>query len=1045
MKKPAYSIVSLIFSGALLFGHGMAVAQQQDDQESASESQVIEEVVVTGSRITRDANLISNSPVVTVGADEFLYQGVVRVEDLLGDLPQVYGLQSSGQANGATGTATVSLRNLGTVRTLVLINGRRMPPGSPIQAGYAPDMNQIPGSLVERVEVLTGGASATYGSDAISGVVNFIMNDNFEGVRLEYQRSFYQHENDNDEWQDLLRANEYEIPDDSVSDGDVDSYSLVFGASLDEGRGNVTGYFTYRNIRAVLQGNRDYSACDLGRLADRCGGSGTIPQGRVTDFEGLDNKLVNINGVQTRLSGIDYIPSPDGTDFVDRDGLEFNYNPTNFYQRPDERYSAGFFAQYEVSENVELYGEFNFMDNHTDAQIAYSGAFFVTDDLFCGNPLLTDAQFAKVCGILGLDRTQFFSDAEVTHLNDNDEDGMIEDTEILLDADGNPVTSNPTISIGKRSVEGQPRSDNLRHTSFRGVLGARGEFDAWSYDIYAQYSEVSVERTYNNDVSTTRIIRALDVVEDADGNPVCRSVVDESDTNCVPWNIFRGPGLKDTVAEGITQAALDYLDIPLFLRGTTDQKVVSGYVLGSLGEYGIKSPYADSGISIVVGLEYRSESITYNPDQGFGSGDGAGQGGPVLSVAGDVDSTEFFMEASVPLVENRTLLRLLSLDVGYRFSDYSTDTETHTYKIAAQWVPFDDLRVRASLQRAIRHPNIRELFLPQGNNLFNGSDPCGGPVINGKIATQDDDGNDVEDPDGRTFEQCARSGVTQSQFGQIPISPADQYNFLQGGNENLEPEESDTYSVGFVYTPSVIPSLTVSLDYFDITVEKAIDNISPQTILNLCVDENLLCEFINRGRNVGDLWVGNGRGTTNNAYVEALQVNLGFFSAAGLDMSAEYRLDLGGWGGIRFTDSATFFTKWDQEELPGGGVEDCVGYWSGSCGDPTIQLVNNFRAAWHSPWNLTLSLAWRFLDAVESLDATEVDLDAVHYFDFSALFNTSFLGGNIALRSGINNLLDTEPPIIGKATAVYNNGNTFPGIYDALGRYIFLGATVTFQ
>ncbi len=213
---------------------------------------VLQEVIVTGTRI-QNPNLSNFSPLIQIEAENLLFQGNVRVEDTLRTLPQVYSSQNAGQSNGATGTATLNLRRLGSQRTLVLINDRHLPIGSPLQGGIGADINQIPGALIKKVDVLTGGASATYGSDAVAGVVNFRMMDDFEGVRLDYQFSQYQHGNNNDRWQRIVRDAGYETADGSTWDGDISNVSLVMGKNLDGGRGNVTAYWTYRNIQAVLK------------------------------------------------------------------------------------------------------------------------------------------------------------------------------------------------------------------------------------------------------------------------------------------------------------------------------------------------------------------------------------------------------------------------------------------------------------------------------------------------------------------------------------------------------------------------------------------------------------------------------------------------------------------------------------------------------------------------------------------------------------------------------------------------------------------------
>ena len=948
-------------------------ADESAEVEQATETRPIEEVVVTGSRIVR-ANLVSSSPVTQVDADEFLYQGTVRPEDLVRTLPQVWSDQNTGQSNGATGTATINLRNLGAERTLVLVNGSRLPAGSPIGGGTGADVNQIPGALVERVEVLTGGASATYGSDAVAGVVNFIMKDNFEGLKLDYQFSQYNHNNKSSRWQGIVQDAGYPVADGSVSDGDSSYISLLVGGNFADGRGNATAYATYRDIEPVLQSARDYSSCAFNDNADGCFGSSTIPQGRFTNFG-------------SGGPAVDYIVS--GNEFVPRQGETFNYGPLNYYQRPDEQWTYGAFTHYAISDKVEAYMELMFMDDRSVAQIAPSGAFFVTETLSCGNPLMSEQQFETVCGAIGLTR---------------------EDTR-------------DPFWIGRRNVEGGNRQQDLRHTTFRGVFGARGDLnDSWRYDASLLYAEVSMENTYLNDLGTTKIKRALDAVRNDDGDIVCRSVVDGSDPNCVPWNIFQ--------EGGVTQEALDYIVLPLFARGTTDQLVASGYIAGDLSNYGIRLPTADTGVAVVLGAEYREENLDFKPDQGFQSGEGAGQGGATSPVSGGYDVFELFMEASIPLVEGKQFAEELTLDFAFRYSDYSYGVTTETFGIRSGWAINQDVKVRGSFQRAIRGANVRELFQPRGFNLFDMTgDPCGGPVTNGMTAR------------GRTFEECARSGVTAEQFGSIPNSPAGQYNFLQGGNPELVPEESDTWSFGVVLTPTVIDGLTLTIDYFNIEITEGIDALSSEFILNQCLDGNLAqCELVNRGA-PGDLWIGSNVNTSG--HIVATNDNLAIEKVVGYDMEADYGFELGDMGALSVTNVLSYITKWEVQELAGAPKVKCAGNWGGgSCGYPTPDLRNKLRLVWTTPWNVTPTLMWRYTSKLKDLNEN-VDLKAISYIDLAALWDVT---ESIQMRVGVNNLFDKEPPIAGNGAgpSINGNGNTFPGMYDALGRYWFIAGGVSF-
>ncbi len=931
---------------------------------NAQDELMVEEVVVTGSRIQR-TNLVSASPVTQVDAEELRFQGTTRVEDLMKNLPQVYSNQNASQSNGATGTATLNLRNLGDERTLVLVNGRRMPAGSPLQGGTGADINQIPGALIRRVEVLTGGASATYGSDAVAGVVNFIMMDDFEGIQLDYQFSQYQHDNDNSRLQDLVESNGFPVPDGSKTDGDTQDISLIIGGNFDSGRGNVTAYASYREIDGVLQSERDYSACALNNTGDGCFGSGTSAEGT-------------------------FLTPGGGTYFVQGDQFiegsqVYNYGPLNYYQRPDERYTAGAFGRYSINEHVEAYTELMFMDNQTNAQIAPSGSFFLDYGISPDNPFLSAQQ-----------RDILFGDPS------------------LLNDDGTaPVT------IGRRNVEGGPRNQDLRHTTFRGVFGARGDInDTWRYDAYAMFSEVSMENTYNNDLSNNKLRNAVDAVVDDDGNITCRSVVNGTDPNCVPWN----PWETGAIEPG--GAATQYLALPLFARGTTEQKIISGYVAGSLGDYGLQLPTADSGLEVVAGVEYRKESLDFNPDEGFRLGLGAGQGGATNAVSGEFDVNEYFLEASLPLIEGKSFAEEVVLDLAYRYSDYSTDITTDTYGISGSWAITQGIKLRGSYQRAVRAANIRELFLPQGFNLFDmDEDPCAGANPT------------------RSFEECARSGVTQAQYGNIIDSFAGQYNFLQGGNTELAPEEADTYSFGVVWSPEFIAGLTMTVDYYTIEIEQGIGTLEPEFILNQCLDGvSGFCDNVKRNAQRGDLWIGSDVNSSGN--VVALNDNLATEEVEGFDVIVDYSMELGDLGTLSFTDTMSIIETWDTQQAEGAPVDDCKGNWGGNCGYPTPDFQNNLRVTWLTPWGITGSVNWRHISEVNDLNEN-LDLEEMDYFDVSAIWDVM---DNTSLRAGINNVFDEEPPIAGNAAgpSINGNGNVFPGMYDALGRYMFVGLSVEF-
>ena len=398
-----------------------------------------------------------------------------------------------------------------------------MAPGT-INGQSAANINNIPVSLVSEVQVVTGGASSVYGSDAIGGVVNFILDDGFQGFKASYTHSYYNHKNEDSDMRALVEAAGYPQAPDTVNVGDNKVWAIMFGATLGD-NGNVTAYLQNRERDAILQSKYDVSACALwdgGPQAANpygCGGSGTVPWGRFASFGGGP------------ITDWNYSVAPGTNEFEDYPG-PFNYGPFNYFQRPTETLSGGFFADYEIADNMSFYASAQFMDDRTVSQIAPSGAFFVTSSIPCANPLMSAQQFKLICTDQG-----------------------------LTAADSTPSY------IGRRNLEGGGRQQDIRHNSYRYVMGVEGELSSgWTYDVSYSNSETAVASTYMNDLSITRIKRALDVVADADGNPVCQSVVDGSDPLCLPWNVFvnNGNQIVDNEADGVTQGVLDYLIVDLY-------------------------------------------------------------------------------------------------------------------------------------------------------------------------------------------------------------------------------------------------------------------------------------------------------------------------------------------------------------------------------------------------------------------------------------------------------------------------------------------------
>jgi iron complex outermembrane recepter protein len=953
-----------------------------------AQDQTIQEVVVTGSRIAQP-NLETTSPVTQVTAEDVITQGVTKIEDLVNQLPQAFAAQNASIANGATGTATVNLRGLGSPRTLVLVDGRRLPYGGVTSASAAPDLNQIPTAMVERVEVLTGGASAVYGSDAIAGVVNFIMKKDFEGVQIDGQYSLYQHNNDFGgpgavPLRDVISARavtnptQFALPDDNVTDGNSVQGTITIGVGTDDGRGNLTAYAAYQDNKEVLQRDRDYSACSLGAnptVSFACGGSDTSYPGQFTDF--LDDG---------------YAFTVEGTNFRDFDSTrdQYNFGPVNHYLRPDTRYSLGAMGHYELAEFADVYTQLMFTDVRSVAQIAPGGIFFETTTINCDNPFLSAQQLAGI-GCAG-------------------------------------TTGTASMYIGRRNVEGGGRQQDFHNSSFRGLIGSRGAIsEGWDYDVSVQFARTTADTRTLNYFAIPKVQRALDAVIDPDsGAPACRSFVDGTDPTCVPYNPFQ--------IGGVTTAALNYLQAPGLQQGVIDQNVALGVITGDLGGIGAKLPWADEPIKVAFGIENRHDSIVNTVDDLQTQGLLGGSGGPTIGIQGATNVNDYFMEASIPLVQGKTGAQQLSFDTAYRYSDYSSGIQTDTYKFGADWAPIEDVRFRASFQRAVRAPNIVELFTAQGFNLFDlDGDPCGEAFEGTAQAASD--------------AACLATGVpaTQLRSGTLD-SPAGQYNFLQGGNTALQPEESDTYSYGIVFTPRFAPALSVSVDYFDIDVQDLISTFGSENTLNACYFSNdqEACGRINRNPANGALWIGDGN-------VEDLNVNVGGLQTQGVDLNLNYAgWEMGSMGSLSVNLTGTYLIELVTDlGTPGSVPFDCAGEFAGRCVSSLTTAVNpelrtRLRIGWQTPWNVDLALTHRYIDEVtqQGASAARIDrtLEAEHYFDLFGSWNVTEMAN---VRLGINNVLD-EDPSINASVGTTGNGNTYPQVYDAIGRYIFGGVTVKF-
>jgi len=986
---------------------GVANAQQQATTPAASSESTLAEVVVTGSRIAVP-NETSISPVTFVSAVDIQRTGATRVEDLLNQLPQIFADQNSNVSNASDGTASVNLRGLNAKRTLVLVNGQRLGPGDPTTGAQA-DINMIPVEMIDSIEVLTGGASSVYGADAVAGVVNFKLNDHFEGVKLVANGGIYQNQNrDVEGINEQVQALGFPEPPSNIWAGAQRSLAFIAGLNSADNNGNATVYATYRNVLPVLEGQYDWSACSLnsgylGTSGGPTGSGGT--NGKYVCGGSATARPANFLNTETGVWGT-VGPGGSLTTGSSPSAL-FNYGALNYFQRNDERYTAGSFMHYDFNEHATVYANTMFMDDRTTAQIAPSGDFATNGPFNCSNPLMTPAEGA----FLGCTTA---SGAFTT-----------------------AGTTNANVLILRRNVEGGNRQDALEHMDFREVLGIKGKIDdAWSYDASFNYSLVNLNSDNLNYFSTTKLNNALNVTGTA-ANPVC-----VSGPPCVPYNLFgTGP---------VTAAMINYLNTPGIETGRIYQYDTQLNFNGDLGKYGAQLPWASSGVQVNLGAEYRDARSSVLPDDESQTGDLSGSGGDTPPISGGLIAREGYAEIAAPLVNDMFLAKQIDADLGYRYSSYNLGFKTNTFKIGLDWQPVQDVRFRGSFARAVRAPNVVELFNPDSVGLDGtyATDPCAGahPVY--------------------TMAECARTGVPTTQYGKVAPSPAGQYNGLLGGNPSLQPETALTSSFGVGLTPSFLPNFRLQVDYYDIHVENVIEPTGGAVILTECATQGLDCSFIHRDPT---LWA------TTAGFIDDIDENVGGLREKGVDVDMSYSYDLGAFGKIHSQIVGTYISEYEviPSQINNSFSYNCAGLYGPICSSPTagagtpvFHWRHRLTNTWETPWQgLDVTLAWRYYSAVklESLSAnpnlaapnggtiasgaisnTDAFLASYSYFDLTAAVK---LADKLTLRLGCNNILDKAPPLVGStniAAPPTGNGNTFPGVYDALGRYLFAEVTAQF-
>jgi iron complex outermembrane recepter protein len=1045
----------LLYAAAIAVTSMPAMAQQPP-AAAATPDATLEEVIVTGSRIAAP-NEVSTSPIVAISSKSIETTGKTDISDLIMQLPQNFN-NSLGQDLGNTssglttagGIATADLRGLGPNRTLVLVDGIRLGQGSPytfIQSP-APDLDQIPAGLVDRIEVVTGGASAAYGSDAIAGVINFIMKKNFQGIQIDGQFNENYHDNGDTYMQNLVRGFGTTPATGTSQDGRQRSFDVLMGTNFADGDGNITSYLSWRHADPVASSQRDYGGCELYPTLGTGAQSKTVV-GSHCDGSANSNLWQPNTGPQAgndfSVLGNSFVPF--GTAGTNPPAA-FNSQPYIFMTREDDRANAAVLGHLKVTDYFQPYADLYFMDDRTHQQVAPAAAFFGANPfdptltggypVTCNNPFMSAQQQSTLC-----------SPAQITAANANPTAGCI------LAPGGAAFTNCSDVLIGRRNVEGLGRSSDYEHENYRAVLGTKGEIlpnGALSYDLYGQYFYTAFNSNNLNYFNFQGIDNSLQAYNNG-GTAAC-----VSGSPCVPWNIFKDGG--------VTQSALNYLYVNGTGIGNSTLRTEHGELTSQLGTWGITSPFAHDGIAVNAGFEHRNDHEFFQPDNAELTGILSGFGSAATPVDEGLAVTEGFTEIRAPLVQDMPFAKELLFDTGYRYSSYDSNNgatdikfEAHTYKFEVQYAPIQDVRLRVSYDKAIRAPSIIELYNPQLVGLIqSGSDPC---------APQPKTAPGTPLPYSQA--QCANLGVSAAQYAAstaqtavggvnpIPQCIAGQCSQLTGGNSALKPEQGETYTIGINFSPSFLPTFTASIDYYHIAIRNEVNVLPASNILSGCANTGnpVLCSAVVRAPANGGLQ-GSSLGT--GGYIVQTDLNLSSVLNSGIDLQAAYRQELPpGFGNLQFEMNGNWLQHNFTTLVPGGPGYECAGLFGFTCQTVNPRWHHNFRTTWNTPWDVSAALTWRYIGGVRqdadtgnpllknpnyAYDAYNASIPSFSYLDMEVTWHPTKI---LTVRAGANNILDKDPPLlVSQAGVVAGGAANTADAYDIFGRQLFVAFSAKF-
>ncbi|MDT9600017.1 TonB-dependent receptor domain-containing protein [Sphingosinicella rhizophila] len=1058
------------------------IATGQDATAAAADES--ETIVVTGSRIRRP-NLESSVPITSITGEDFIQTGDLNVGDTLNDLPQLrstFAQNNPGLGVGIAGLNLLDLRGLGTARTLVLVNGRRHVAADILNNAVSPDINSIPSDLIERVDIVTGAQSSIYGSDAIAGVVNFILRRDYDGFQL--------------------RGN-FGISDEGF--GGNQYVSGMFGKNFAGGRGNVTVHGEYsrqdrvfgsqlpwlRSVDGFVVTDLDPAGLDNGsdgnpdRTFFRDIRSATINRyGLVAISQnagvgpscgtGISNGvtpgtpysctyLFNPDGRLAPVTGDRVGSGPNGT-FIGGNGQNGREDELLSIQPFLERYTFNALAHYEFSDAAEVFleakwGRVNARGSNASPSFTQGqGTQFDTRERFrLDNPFLNPADSA------------FLADAILASGCNPSIATACGTNQLLTDAQRDAIADGSyRVVMGKQFLDVGIRDEEFKRDTYRIVAGLRGTFnDDWNYEVSANYGKFTEDTVTYGYLDRQKFLLSLDAgLNPTTGQIQCRAQFDPAAAfayqsaalspeqnaayqarlasdiaSCVPYNPFGAPD---------NSAAANYFTYNARNKASLSQFVVSGFVSGDMSQL-FELP--GGPIRFAVGGEYRQEKADYIND-------------PYIELAatnavvvGRFDPPTFkvkeaFGEIQIPILKDTPFFEELTVTAAGRISDYNSAVGTvYAYNAGIDWAPVRDLRFRANYGRSVRAPNVAETGFPIVPNFAPSfSDPCRGNAIGTGSATRA--ANCAADL-GALLPNLEALGTPS-----LPI--------LSGSNPNLKEETSDSWTIGAVFQPRFIPGLSISADYFDITVNDVIVSLSAQDIADNCYDaptlDNPFCGLFERFRGPGTGPFGENPGEILGNSLISAGVNFAKRVRRGIDVDAAYRTDLG--SNLKLATNLIYVHNFQNSNFEDPARPDYEDVLLGELGDPKDEFRWDTDLTWG---DFTFGYQLRYigpmyLNTFEDFNSLGADrppenADYASIRKFPAVFyhairfewnipNPAGIGESLRFYGGVDNLFDRHPPYglsgTGTSGAGQDRATGNAAIYDVRGRTFYAGFRARF-